>query len=117
MNFDEDLKLAKKITNILDTEFNIFSIRFGIDPILDIIPGLGSIMGAFTSLYIFWIALKIKLPIELYLRMLINIFLDFLLGLIPIAGIVFDIFYRSNVKNLKILESFIEPEELIGEVV
>ncbi len=116
MNLQENLVRARKITRFLDTEFNILGIRFGIDPILDIIPGLGSTIGALTSLYIFWIAFSLNLPPKIYLRMSLNILFDFLLGSLPVAGIVFDVFYRSNVKNLRILESFIEPEVLVGEV-
>ena len=43
------IRFAKKLVNLLDTKFHILGIKFGIDPLLDAIPGIGSIIGAATS--------------------------------------------------------------------
>lgn len=72
-------------------------------------------MGLIVSLYLFWIASELKVPRQVYFQMLGNIIIDYLLGLIPVAGVVFDAFYRSNVKNLGLLEKYIEPDVLEGE--
>lgn len=117
---DKDLEIhferAKKLTRLLDTEFKIFGIRFGIDPILNIIPGVGSVIGAITSLYLFWLAYRLNVPSQTFLKMLWNLLIDFILGEVPLIGIIFDALYRANVKNLKLLEKFYEPEILQGEV-
>lgn len=98
------LKNAKKIVTLLDTEFSLMGIKFGLDPILNIIPGFGSLFGAAVSIYLFWIAYKLNSGLTTYLKMAANILLDFLLGVIPVVGIFFDVAYKSNVRNLKILE-------------
>ena len=43
-----------------------------------------------------------------------NILFDFILGLIPVIGIVFDSFYKSNVKNLALIEKYFDPDILEG---
>lgn len=100
----QEIGNAKKLTTILDTKFKIWRFSFGIDPILNVVPWLGSAVGAVTSLYILWIAYRMNASALVYFRMFWNIFIDFWLGSIPIIGIVFDAFYKSNVRNIKIIE-------------
>jgi hypothetical protein len=119
MDIKNHLRRARGLATLLDSKFSIAGISFGLDPILDFVPGIGSFVGAITSCYIFWIASKLKVPGWIYFRMTINIFLDFVLGEIPIIGIVFDVFYKSNLKNIALLEKFVPQdagEVLEGEV-
>lgn len=108
------IRFAKKLVNLLDTKFHIFGLRFGIDPLLDAIPGIGDVMGAVTSCYLYWIAYKLNVPRMVYAKMAWNILFDFILGLIPVIGIVFDSFYKSNVKNLALIEKYFDPDILEG---
>lgn len=101
----------------MDTKFTVFGIRFGLDPILDIWPGFGSLVGAIISCYLFWIAYQLKVPTRVYWQMGWHIFLDFILGELPFIGFIFDIFYRSNEKNLALLFPYANPEILEGVVV
>lgn len=101
----------------MDSEFSIFGFRFGLDPLLDVIPIFGDSVGLIVSLYIFWIARELKVPPIVYFKMLVHIFIDYILGLIPFAGIVLDAFYRSNLKNLDLLEKYLKPEVLEGEII
>jgi hypothetical protein len=110
------LKFAERLTRLMDTQFKIFGIRFGIDPFFDFIPGLGSFIGSAVSFYLFWIAWKLKVPSVIYFRMGWNILLDFVLGELPVIGFFFDLYYKSNAKNLKLLRPFAEPEILVGEI-
>jgi hypothetical protein len=111
------LQLAERLTRLLDTKFKIFGIKFGLDPFLDFWPGFGSFIGAVVSCYLFWIAYKLKVPSKIYWRMGWHIFLDFVLGELPFIGFIFDLFYKSNQKNLALLRPFVDPEILVGEVV
>lgn len=117
IHMQKHLFFAKKLVYLLDTKFHIFGFHFGIDPLLNAIPGIGDVMGAATSCYIFWIAYKLNVSTSVYVHMAMNIFFDFVLGLIPILGIVFDAVYKSNVKNFTLLEKYFDPEILVGEVV
>lgn len=110
-------QFAKRLVHILDTRFSIAGIRFGLDPLMDIVPGLGSLIGSATSCYLFWLAYQSKVPMSVYAKMMFNIVLDFLVGSIPVAGIVFDLFFRSNVKNLHLIEVYLAPHIIEGEII
>lgn len=100
------LNRARKLANILDSKFRIGKISFGLDPLLSVLPGLGSVLGALTSLYVFWIANRLNVSLSVYIKLALNIFVDFLLGGIPIVGVFVDIFYKSNLKNITLLEQY-----------
>lgn len=116
-NLRAHIDFARRLTQVMDLRFNVFGIRFGIDPMLDIIPGFGNMLATATSFYLFWIAYQLRVPTWVYFRMLWNIGIDSAFGIIPYVGIVFDIFFRSNVKNFSLLEKFFDPDILVGEVV
>ena len=101
----------------MDLRFHVLGIRFGIDPILDIIPGVGNILAALTSCYLFWVAYRVKVPRGVYFRMLWNISADYIFGVVPYIGIVLDIFFRANVKNFSLIEKYFDPDILVGEVI
>jgi hypothetical protein len=111
------LQFAQRLMKLMDTKFSLFGIRFGLDPILDILPGFGSLVGTGISCYLFWIAHELKVPSWVYRRMGWHIFLDFILGELPFIGFIFDVFYRSNEKNLKLLYPFVDPEILEGVLI
>ena len=111
------IQFARRLVRLMDTKFNFFGIRFGIDPLLDLWPWFGSAIGAVISCYLFWIAYKLKVPSRVYFRMGWNILLDFIVGEVPLIGAVFDLFYKANIRNLALLTPFIDPSVLEGVVV
>jgi hypothetical protein len=113
LQVNNHIQRAKKLTVLLDTKFSILGFKFGLDPILSILPWLGTAIGALTSTYVFWIANKLSVPTSIYLKMALNILLDFLLGGIPLIGFIFDAFYKSNTRNIKILEKHIQSKSSI----
>lgn len=115
-NLHAHIDFARRLTRVMDLRFNVFGIRFGIDPMLDIIPGIGNSISALTSFYLFWIGIQLRVPRSVYVRMFWNITVDYLFGIIPFIGIVADIFFRANVKNFTLLEKFFDPDILEGEV-
>lgn len=117
MDLSEHIKRAKRLTILLDTKFSFLGLRFGLDPLLDFLPGIGSVIGAVTSFYIFWIAVQLKVPTDIYVKMLINIGVDLFFGSIPVLGVILDVFYKSNVKNIKLLEPFMKKGIIDAEVV
>lgn len=98
---------ARRIATLLDSQFGIGKFRFGADPLVSLIPGVGSAIATAFSLYILWIAIELGLPTKLYLRMAWNIFVDFLLGEVPVIGNIADFFYKGNIKNLHLLEEYV----------
>ena len=76
--------------------------RFGLDPIIGLIPVVGDIAGAVASFWIIGEAAKFKLPPLVLARMIVYASLDMLLGAIPIAGNVLDFFSKANERNLEL---------------
>lgn len=110
------LKTATILAKLLDNKFNILGVRFGIDPLLGLIPGGGDLVSLLLSLYVVWIGVKMKLPSDKLARMTWNVVLDFGVGLIPILGDIVDLAYKANLRNLEILKH--SGEEIVeGEIV
>lgn len=105
-----DLKWVRRISRLLDSKFRIpsTSIRFGLDPIFSIFPGLGDLGTYVVSLMIIYTVRKNGASGELIVKMLINASLDALVGSIPILGTIFDIWYKSNEKNLRLVQEYYE---------
>lgn len=97
-----ELELLAKWT---DTVFVIpgLNIRFGLDAILGLIPGVGDIATSLASLYILSAANRYNVPRITLARMATNILLDTLIGAIPLVGDLFDAFWKSNARNVELL--------------
>jgi hypothetical protein len=102
---DKHLQTAEKLTKILDNEFKIAGFKFGLDPILGLLPVLGDIVPALLSFYLVWIGWQMKLPMEKIFIMIANVLIDYLVGSIPVLGDAVDFFFKANTRNLKILQS------------
>ena len=80
----------------------------GLDVILDIIPGVGTISAAALGSYIAWEARNLGMSKWQVARMAGNIGFDMLLGLIPWIGAIPDLFFRSNTRNLRIIKRHLD---------
>jgi len=105
-NNDTELRRARALARALDTAVGIpgTPIRFGLDAILGLIPGGGDLAAAALSGYIILIAVRRDVPPAVLWRMLGNIGIDTVVGSVPIVGDLFDVAYKSNVKNVELLE-------------
>ena len=103
---DEKLVRLRQLSENLDESFTIpgTNIKFGMDALLGLVPGGGDLISGIFSLYMLRAAIKMKLPKRAIFSMLVNILLDTTIGIIPVAGDIFDIFWKSNKRNLKIIE-------------
>ncbi len=114
MNKDYHLVVVRRITKLLETEFSIWKFKFGIDPVLGLIPGLGDILPSILSFYIVFVALLHKVHPKKIAHMIFNILVDLVVGSIPILGDILDFIIKSNIKNLKILEKEIRNTNKIN---
>jgi hypothetical protein len=80
------------------------SLRFGLDPVLGLVPGLGDAAGALLAGWIFIEAIRLRAPRATLLRIAANIGLDALIGAVPVLGDVFDVVWKANLKNVALLE-------------
>lgn len=95
----------------LDTRFCIAGFRFGLDPLLGLLPVFGDTLSFFLALYIVWLAIELELPTSVLLRMLGNVLLDTLVGALPFLGDFADFFLKSNQSNANILVSCVEERK------
>jgi len=114
---EQKIKAAKVFAKLLDSQFEIGGVRFGIDPILDIIPWFGDIAGALLSLYILHTAWQAQVSKMDLVKMIVNIIIDFIVGWIPILGVIFDVIFKANMRNIKILEKYSHGKFVEGKIV
>jgi len=105
------MPLLRRWADLLDSKFRIpgTNIRFGLDPILSLIPGLGEIVTPVFALALLAHGVAVGVPRIVLVRMLLNALVDAALGAVPIAGNVADLFWRANVANLRLLERSAQP--------
>ena len=89
----------------LDSVFRIpgLNIRFGLDVLLGLIPGLGDTATSVVSLYILQAATKAGVPRVTVARMALNIAIDYIVGIVPIIGDLFDVYWKSNNRNVALM--------------
>lgn len=114
---EKQLKTVKFLAKLLDNQFEIGGVRFGIDPILDIIPWFGDAAGLLLSLYLLYLARSLEVSKKDFMRMIVNILIDFILGIIPFLGVIFDVIWKANIYNIKILEKYTHGKFIEGEIV
>lgn len=109
----EELERTRRLARLLDTEFRIpgTSFRFGLDPLIGLIPGVGDLVSASLSAHTIWRASRLGVPRRVRARMIWNTSVDLVAGALPLVGDVLDFFVRSNRKNLALLEAHLADAE------
>ncbi len=102
------LQRLRSLTRVLDDLVRIpgTRFRFGLDPIIGLVPGLGDAAGAVFAAFILLAGVRMGAPPVVLLRMAGNIAVDTLVGTIPVAGDVFDFGFKANRRNLVLLERY-----------
>lgn len=97
----------RQLSHLLDNAIPIpgTRYRFGLDPLLGLIPAGGDIAGAVLSGYIVFSAAQIGLPRETLVRMVSNILFETFAGTVPVIGDLVDVTWKANTKNIKLLEA------------
>lgn len=103
----ERLNRLRRIARLLDARFGVpgTRFRFGADSLLGLVPGVGDAATALVSLYILAEARRLGVGMPTLIRMGWNVALDLGLGAVPVIGDVFDFFWKSNLKNIALLEA------------
>jgi Domain of unknown function (DUF4112) len=103
----------RRLSKVMDNAIAIpgTKFRFGLDPILGLLPGGGDTITGGLSAYIVVEAARMGLPREILYKMVGNILIDSFAGAIPILGDLFDVGWKSNVKNIELLEKHLEIAE------
>jgi hypothetical protein len=98
----------KKLEQRLDRQFSLFGVQFGLDGIVGLVPVVGDVFTGVMGLYLIVEARRLGARRWTMARMLVNWALDFGLGAIPVLGDIFDIAFKSNSKNLRLLIADLE---------
>ena len=110
---EERLSRLKRLSEKLDDSITIPGTerKIGIDPIIGLIPVGGDLIGGVISLYIMRSGIKMGVPRETIIRMFVNVVLEFLIGCLPIVGDLFDATWKSNQRNVKLIENSVMVDE------
>ena len=111
MNDRRGLDLLRRWARLFDSAFQIpgTNIRFGIDPIIGLVPGVGDLASPVLSLFMIWHGAKLGVPKIVLARMAFNALIDGLSGVVPVVGDLFDFGWKATEWNLALLERHAMP--------
>lgn len=98
-------------SRLMDSAYRVpgTQVRFGWDPIVGLVPGLGDLATASLSAVTLYRALRLGVPRVVLIRMVLNILIDLLAGAVPFVGDLFDFAWQSNSMNFALLERHERP--------
>ncbi|MDJ1179997.1 DUF4112 domain-containing protein [Roseofilum sp. BLCC_M91] len=104
------IQRLRRLSQLLDNALPIpgLNYRVGLDPIIGLIPGGGDMVSAILSAYIVLEATRFRLPKETLGRMVMNILIDTLTGIVPVLGDIFDLTWKANAMNMQLLEEHLQ---------
>ena len=107
-SFAARLARLRRIAWLLDAQFVLpgTRFRFGIDPLIGLMPGVGDTLLGLVSLYIVNEARSMGVPGPVLARMLGNIAIEVIGGSVPLLGDLFDAAFKANLRNLALIEDW-----------
>ncbi len=104
------LERLRYLSNLWDNALRIpgTNLRVGLESLIGILPFGGDVIGLLLSCYILFHAIQFKLPKTILLRMVSNIVIDAVVGLVPILGDLFDTTWKANTRNVNLLENHLQ---------
>ena len=105
-----DLERYRALTRLADEAVRvpIIGTRIGLDPLMGLIPGVGDLISAAISSWLIREARRLGAPRWLIARMVWNVAVDAVIGIVPIVGDVFDVVWKANRKNIALLTRYLE---------
>jgi hypothetical protein len=105
-----EVERLRALSRLLDNAFTIpgTQVRFGLDALVGLVPGLGDAVSAVFSGYLIVQASRLGAPKSVVSRMVANVAIDTLIGWVPLLGDLFDVAWKSNVRNMSLLEDHLQ---------
>lgn len=102
----DPLASARRLARLLDSAVAIpgTNVRFGLDALIGLVPGLGDVAGAAMSAYLVLLGSRQGISRAVLARMIGNVAVDAMGGSIPLIGDLFDVGWKANTRNLQLLE-------------
>jgi|GEM_PF-1030410 len=110
--YSAQLRRIEKLAYLFDARFEIpgTKMRIGWDGLIGLLPGIGDTLTLLPQLYLLFEAIRLKLGTRAILKMLLNVLIDWLVGAIPVFGDLFDVAFKSNLRNAKIVADAIREK-------
>ena len=104
------LKRLDALARLMDSAFEIpgTGIRFGLDAVVGLLPGIGDALSSAVSIYLVKEARRLGAPRHLVGCMMWNVVVDTAVGSVPVAGDLFDVMFRANLKNMALLRAHLD---------
>lgn len=104
---ERSLEGFRQMARLLDSAFEVpgTSYRFGLDPIVGLIPGFGDLIALLFTVGLLLQARALGVPKVVQARMIINAAIDAVVGAVPLLGDLFDVAWKANDKNMALLEA------------
>ncbi len=109
---EEALTRLEALGRLMDGALEIpgTNMRIGLDALIGLVPGVGDLISGAVSSYLIWEARRLGVSRWVLTRMAANTLLDTTIGAIPLAGDVFDVMFRANMKNMALLRRHLEKQ-------
>jgi len=106
-----NLEMLRRWSRLMDSAYRVpgTAVRFGWDPIVGLVPGVGDVATSSFAVVILYHAYRLGVPRVVLLRMMLNILIDLVLGVVPFVGDAADIAWKANAMNLALLERHERP--------
>ena len=103
---DKKSTSVQYIADLLDSRFRLpgTRIKFGLDPVLGLIPGAGDWFGGMLSIFFMIEAFRAGADLSVILRIFVNILIDIIIGSIPVVGEIFDVAWKANLRNARLIQ-------------
>lgn len=97
---------VRRLVELMDQRFVVpgTRFRFGMDALIGMIPGFGDLLGMVIGSAVFFEAVRLRAPVAVLGRMLFNLWIDSVVGSLPVVGDAFDFVFKANRRNLRLLE-------------
>jgi Domain of unknown function (DUF4112) len=105
----------RRLAHLLDDRFSIPGTRYriGLDGLIGLVPGIGDAATTLLALYIVLEARRLGVPVSKLGRMGLNVGVDAVLGAVPLVGDLFDVAWKSNRRNLRLLLDHLDAEDRV----
>ena len=109
----EALQRLEFLATLLDSAILVpgTKIRFGADAVIGLVPGIGDAITTALSAWIVYEAHRLGVPRRMLVRMIGNVAVDGLFGAVPLVGDLFDVMWRANRRNMRLLREHLERTE------
>jgi Domain of unknown function (DUF4112) len=103
------------LARLFDTAFLVpgTNVRFGVEAIMRLVPGIGDAAASALSCYLLYEAHRLGVPSRVFARMLLNVAIEGVVGAVPVVGDAFDVGFRANRRNVRILRDYFQGAGLL----